>query len=58
MLMLGVIRRARIVQVPVNYHPRVGQSSVTGDLGKTVSLGLEMIRMVVRMRIKRRSLAR
>ncbi len=52
MLLLSVIRRARMVQVPVNYHPRVGVSSVTGDLGKTVSLGLEMIRLVVRMRLR------
>ncbi len=53
MLMLAVIRRARIVQVPVNYHPRVGESSVTGDLGKTISLGMEMLRMVLRMRMRR-----
>jgi glycosyltransferase involved in cell wall biosynthesis len=56
MLMLAVIRHGRIVQVPVNYHPRVGESSVTGDLGKTISLGLEMLRMVVRMRLRRSGL--
>jgi glycosyltransferase involved in cell wall biosynthesis len=50
MLLLAVILRAKIVQVPVNYLPRVGQSSVTGDLGKTIRLGLEMILMVFRMR--------
>jgi glycosyltransferase involved in cell wall biosynthesis len=49
MLMLAIIRRAKIVQVPVNYHPRVGVSSVTGDLRKTIALGLEMIRMILRM---------
>src|SRR6478609_8767294 len=36
MLMLAVAARARIVQVPVNYHPRVGVSSVTGDRRKAV----------------------
>ena len=53
MLLLGVIQPAKLVQVPVNYHERVGVSSVTGDLGKTIALGLEMIGLVLRMRIKR-----
>jgi hypothetical protein len=52
MLLISVVSRAKIVQIPVNYHPRVGQSSVTGDLGKTISLGLEMIRLVLKTRIK------
>jgi hypothetical protein len=51
MLLIALLRRIKVVQVPVNYHPRVGQSSVTGDLGKTISLGLEMIRMVFAMRM-------
>jgi glycosyltransferase involved in cell wall biosynthesis len=54
MLLLGVIQPARLVQVPVNYRQRVGVSSVTGDLGKTISLGMEMIGLVLRMRLKRR----
>jgi hypothetical protein len=49
MLMLAIIRRAKVVQVPVNYHPRVGVSSVTGDFGKTVKLGLQMLGMILRM---------
>ncbi|NMM21954.1 MAG: glycosyltransferase family 2 protein [Phycicoccus sp.] len=53
MLLLAVITRARIVQVPVNYHPRVGVSSVTGDMRKTIDLGLEMIRLVLSMRLRR-----
>jgi glycosyltransferase involved in cell wall biosynthesis len=58
MLMLAVVRRGRIVQVPVNYHPRVGESSVTGDLGKTVVLGMSMLGMVLRMRVRRPSAPR
>lgn len=58
MLLLGVILQARIVQVPVNYHPRVGQSSVTGDLRKTIDLGLEMIRMVLDRRRRVRQIRR
>jgi len=52
MLLISVITRVRMVQVPVNYHPRVGVSSVTGELGKTVRLGLEMIRLTLRMRFR------
>lgn len=51
MLLIAVKRRSKIVQVPVNYHPRVGESSVTGNLGKTVVLGSTMIAMVLRMRV-------
>jgi hypothetical protein len=53
MLLISVIMRARMVQVPVNYHPRVGVSSVTGELGKTLSLGFEMIRLTLRMWLRR-----
>lgn len=58
MLLIAVIDRARLVQVPVNYHPRVGVSSVTGELGKTISLGLEMIRLTIRMRLRARRIRR
>lgn len=51
MLLIAVKRRAKVVQVPVNYHPRVGESSVTGHLGKTLVLGSTMIWMVLRMRV-------
>lgn len=58
MLMVAVIRHARIVQVPVNYRPRVGHSSVTGDLGKTIVLGSQMLWMVIRMRFQMARLRR
>ena len=52
MMMLAVLSRETIVQVPVNYHPRVGTSAVTGHTGKAISLGLEMLRMVLAMRLR------
>lgn len=52
MLLAAVVHRIKLVQVPVNYHPRVGLSSVTGDFRKTVRLGLEMISLVVRTRLR------
>lgn len=58
MLLVALLRRIKVVQLPVNYHPRVGHSSVTGDLGKTITLGLQMIGMVLRMRGRAASVRR
>jgi glycosyltransferase involved in cell wall biosynthesis len=52
-LMLQVIvSGARFVEVPVNYLPRVGHSSVTGDLRKAVVLGLHMFGFILRFRLR------
>lgn len=56
MQLLVVASGERFVQVPVNYHPRVGESAVTGDLGKAVALGLDMTGLVLRTRMRRRRL--
>ena len=50
MLLVATRRHVRVVQIPVNYLPRVGESSVTGDVGKTVRLGARMIGMVAKAR--------
>ena len=54
MMLIAVIMHTKLVQVPVNYQSRVGVSSVTGDLGKTLRLGFSMIGMVFKMRARRR----
>jgi hypothetical protein len=54
MLMLTIVSGARFVEVPVNYLPRVGTSSVTGDLGKAFVLGLQMIRLILGFRFRAR----
>jgi glycosyltransferase involved in cell wall biosynthesis len=41
---------ARVVEVPVNYLPRVGRSSVTGNRIKAIGVGLRMIELVLRTR--------
>jgi hypothetical protein len=47
-LMLRVITSgARFVEVPVNYLPRVGESTSTGDLWKAFLLGLRMILFIL-----------
>ncbi|MDQ2852355.1 MAG: glycosyltransferase family 2 protein [Actinomycetota bacterium] len=52
MLLLTAKSRTKMVQIPVNYHPRVGESSVTGDLSKTILLGMEMVALSASMRLK------
>jgi glycosyltransferase involved in cell wall biosynthesis len=52
-LMLKVIASgARFVEVPVNYLPRVGESSVTGDLRKAILLGMQMGLFILRYRLQ------
>jgi hypothetical protein len=52
LMLLIITSGARVVEVPVNYLPRVGESSVTGDMQKAVKLGLQMIVYVVRFRLR------
>jgi glycosyltransferase involved in cell wall biosynthesis len=54
MLLVAVVQRVKVVQIPVNYLPRVGESSVTGHTHKTLKLGLQMIAMVLGMRVRPR----
>jgi glycosyltransferase involved in cell wall biosynthesis len=49
-MLLTLLSGARVVEIPVNYLPRVGRSSVTGDPIKAVAVGLRMIEQVLRYR--------
>ncbi len=50
MLLLTIASGARFVEIPVNYLPRVGKSSVTGHPLKAFALGLRMIALILRFR--------
>jgi hypothetical protein len=52
MMALSLRRGHRVVQVPVNYRPRVGESAVTGDTTKAFRLGLQMIWLITRHRVE------
>ena len=51
MMVLTLRHGYRVVQVPVNYLPRVGESAVTGDPEKAFRLGLQMIWLITRHRV-------
>ncbi len=43
----------RFIEIPVNYKPRIGKSSVTGSFRKSFILGMKMIFLILRYRLKR-----
>lgn len=52
MMILSIMVRMRMIQIPVNYTKRVGTSSVTGNKLVAFSLGLRMIRLILSYRLK------
>lgn len=52
MMVLSAIHGLRMVQIPVNYLPRVGDSSVTGHFGRALALGLQMMGLILYYRLK------
>ncbi len=51
LMLLACRRRVPLVQIPVKYRERVGESSVTGSRTEAVRLGLQMIGMCLRHRV-------
>ena len=50
MMVLSILMRMKIVQIPVNYTKRIGSSSVTGNKMVAFFLGLRMIRLILEYR--------
>jgi glycosyltransferase involved in cell wall biosynthesis len=50
-MLLTITSGARFIEVPVNYLPRVGVSSVTGRPARAMEVGLRMILLVLRTRL-------
>jgi glycosyltransferase involved in cell wall biosynthesis len=52
LMLLTISSGARVIEVPINYLPRVGVSAVTGDMGKAVRLGIEMTAFILKFRLR------
>ena len=52
MMVLSILKGMRMIQVPVNYTERVGNSSVTGNHWVAFLLGLQMIHLIVSYRLR------
>ena len=51
MVILALRRGLRIVEVPVNYRGRVGESKITGTLMGTLRTGFRMIALILKCRV-------
>ncbi len=52
MVILALKRGLRVIEVPVNYRGRVGDSKITGSLQGTLSTGFRMIGLIVKYLFK------
>jgi glycosyltransferase involved in cell wall biosynthesis len=50
MVILALKRRLRVIEIPVNYRGRVGESKITGTLAGTWRTGTRMIALILRYR--------
>ena len=54
MVCLALLRGLRLVEVPVNYRGRVGESKITGSLRTTIRVGVRMVALILRYWLTRR----
>jgi glycosyltransferase involved in cell wall biosynthesis len=50
MVIVGLKRGLRVIEIPVNYRGRVGESKITGTLQGTLRTGLAMISLILTRR--------
>ena len=50
MVIVGLKQKLRIIEIPVNYRGRIGESKITGSLRGTLRTGLSMIALILRHR--------
>jgi len=51
MVILALRKKLAIIEVPVNYRGRVGESKITGNLKGTLGTGFRMISLILRYRL-------
>ena len=51
MVCLALLHGLRLVEVPVNYRRRVGESKITGSMQTALKVGAHMVRLIVRYRL-------
>jgi glycosyltransferase involved in cell wall biosynthesis len=53
MILKGALAGFRVVEVPVNYYPRIGKSKISGTLKGTVGAGWFILSLIVRYYFRR-----
>jgi glycosyltransferase involved in cell wall biosynthesis len=51
MVIAGLKRKLKIIEIPVNYRGRIGESKITGTLRGTLRTGFRMIGLILRHRL-------
>ena len=51
MVIVALKRGIRVIEVPVNYRGRIGDSKITGTLKGTLRTGFRMIALILRLRV-------
>ena len=54
MVLKGALAGFRVIEVPVSYYPRIGQSKISGTLKGTVGAGWFILSLIVRYYFRRR----
>lgn len=52
MMILAIRMKAKCVEIPVHYGPRIGESKITGDNLRALAVGLRMILLILRYRLR------
>jgi glycosyltransferase involved in cell wall biosynthesis len=52
MVILALRHRLKVIEIPVNYRGRVGESKITGSFSGADRTGLRMIALIVRYRLR------
>jgi glycosyltransferase involved in cell wall biosynthesis len=50
MVILALKRRLKVIEIPVNYRGRVGESKITGNLKGALTTGIRMIGLIIKYR--------
>jgi hypothetical protein len=52
MVILALADGLRVIEIPVNYRGRVGQSKITGSRIRALSVGLRMLGLIAAYRVR------
>lgn len=51
MTLLAILKKIRIIEIPLNYRPRIGVSKITGKKWNAAKLGMRMIGLILKYRL-------
>lgn len=52
MVILALRHHVQVIEIPINYRGRVGESKITGDLKGALVTGLRMVALIIRYKFK------